>query len=268
LCTAQYHETTICVKALRTTDRITHRASTIRRAISSSIPTRAGPVNSPIPPRFGDDDLARLESLLQDPALRERALPPDAMQGAFCALATGPQPASAADAVAIAVGTDDEAHETHGPLPSAEVLDLVARYQDATTRSLADGTLSPQLYELRRGRLDYRTWCRGFLEGVEASSIEWYHAADPDELDELLFPIRVVADDLTDEERRSMAPAEWRRILLESERQLADAVIRIRDYWAIVREPPTTLRREGAKVGRNDPCPCGSGRKFKHCHGK
>jgi preprotein translocase subunit SecA len=26
--------------------------------------------------------------------------------------------------------------------------------------------------------------------------------------------------------------------------------------------------REGDKVGRNDPCPCGSGKKFKHCHGK
>jgi preprotein translocase subunit SecA len=24
----------------------------------------------------------------------------------------------------------------------------------------------------------------------------------------------------------------------------------------------------GEKVGRNDPCPCGSGKKFKHCHGK
>jgi preprotein translocase subunit SecA len=26
--------------------------------------------------------------------------------------------------------------------------------------------------------------------------------------------------------------------------------------------------RHGQKVGRNDPCPCGSGRKYKHCHGK
>ena len=26
--------------------------------------------------------------------------------------------------------------------------------------------------------------------------------------------------------------------------------------------------RAGQKVGRNDPCPCGSGRKYKHCHGK
>jgi preprotein translocase subunit SecA len=24
----------------------------------------------------------------------------------------------------------------------------------------------------------------------------------------------------------------------------------------------------GPKIGRNDPCPCGSGKKYKHCHGK
>lgn len=30
----------------------------------------------------------------------------------------------------------------------------------------------------------------------------------------------------------------------------------------------TTLRRDVRKVGRNDPCPCGSGKKYKHCHGR
>ena len=29
-----------------------------------------------------------------------------------------------------------------------------------------------------------------------------------------------------------------------------------------------TIRRDQPKVGRNDPCPCGSGKKYKHCHGK
>jgi preprotein translocase subunit SecA len=29
-----------------------------------------------------------------------------------------------------------------------------------------------------------------------------------------------------------------------------------------------TVVRTGEKVGRNDPCPCGSGKKFKHCHGR
>ncbi|MCX6952482.1 MAG: SEC-C metal-binding domain-containing protein, partial [Verrucomicrobia bacterium] len=31
--------------------------------------------------------------------------------------------------------------------------------------------------------------------------------------------------------------------------------------------PKITIRREAPKVGRNDPCPCGSGKKFKNCHG-
>jgi len=33
-------------------------------------------------------------------------------------------------------------------------------------------------------------------------------------------------------------------------------------------EEPRPFVRDGRKVGRNDPCPCGSGRKFKQCHGK
>ena len=31
--------------------------------------------------------------------------------------------------------------------------------------------------------------------------------------------------------------------------------------------PKITIRRETPKVGRNEPCPCGSGKKFKNCHG-
>ncbi|MBK6544880.1 MAG: preprotein translocase subunit SecA [Saprospiraceae bacterium] len=30
---------------------------------------------------------------------------------------------------------------------------------------------------------------------------------------------------------------------------------------------PQTFRNVGPKIGRNDPCPCGSGKKFKNCHG-
>ncbi|MDQ6981594.1 MAG: preprotein translocase subunit SecA [Mariprofundus sp.] len=33
-------------------------------------------------------------------------------------------------------------------------------------------------------------------------------------------------------------------------------------------EPQTTYKREQPKVGRNDPCPCGSGKKYKQCHGR
>ena len=33
-------------------------------------------------------------------------------------------------------------------------------------------------------------------------------------------------------------------------------------------EKPEPVRRDEKKVGRNDPCHCGSGKKFKKCHGK
>jgi preprotein translocase subunit SecA len=46
------------------------------------------------------------------------------------------------------------------------------------------------------------------------------------------------------------------------------------ELGALGEEPPapkltqTPVVREGRKVGRNDPCPCGSGKKFKSCHGQ
>ena len=35
-----------------------------------------------------------------------------------------------------------------------------------------------------------------------------------------------------------------------------------------VEEKQQPIKREGKKVGRNDPCPCGSGKKYKKCHGR
>jgi uncharacterized protein YecA (UPF0149 family) len=39
-------------------------------------------------------------------------------------------------------------------------------------------------------------------------------------------------------------------------------------YSAGESSPAAPVKKEAAKVGRNDPCPCGSGKKFKKCHGK
>jgi len=33
-------------------------------------------------------------------------------------------------------------------------------------------------------------------------------------------------------------------------------------------KPAQPMVRHAEKIGRNDPCPCGSGKKYKHCHGK
>jgi uncharacterized protein YecA (UPF0149 family) len=57
---------------------------------------------------------------------------------------------------------------------------------------------------------------------------------------------------------------------------VSELVPLIRDYWAFESalndylgpQPDNPLLIPELKVGRNDPCPCGSGKKFKHCHGR
>jgi preprotein translocase subunit SecA len=54
----------------------------------------------------------------------------------------------------------------------------------------------------------------------------------------------------------------------------AEIAARGEDYAANENDyyDPTPVKQEpikvGPKIGRNDPCPCGSGKKYKHCHGK
>ncbi len=48
-------------------------------------------------------------------------------------------------------------------------------------------------------------------------------------------------------------------------RDLAAAVQTSRGSEPSKRQP---VRRTAPAVGRNEPCPCGSGKKYKHCHGK
>ena len=213
---------------------------------------------------FGDADVERLESALSESPFAPTALGPDALQGLLVALAIGPDASSAPQWLDAALGTPAGGSADASP----ELAALLTRFHDDTRQRAQEGTLSPLLYALRRGRPDYVTWCRGFLAGVELSEAGWYDAADPEEVEELLFPLFVLGDELTDAERANYTPAAWRKLVLDSEAGLDASLQRLRDYWAIVREPPRTVRHEGPRVGRNDPCPCGSGRKHKQCCGR
>lgn len=221
------------------------------------------------------DDLARLEALLHAPPLAKQALSADALQGMFVAMAMGPDDDVADDWVTAALGetvagdgAGAGAHAAPAVHATPELLGLMERFRLATAHGLADGSLELLLYTLRAGRSDYVTWCQGFLLGVDLSPIDWYAAADPDDVDELLFPIRVLGDALDDGERAAYTPAAWRKLVLDSQARFDASLERLRDYWAIVRQPPATVRHAQPKVGRNDPCPCGSGRKYKQCCGR
>ncbi|MEO6006309.1 MAG: preprotein translocase subunit SecA [Opitutus sp.] len=63
-------------------------------------------------------------------------------------------------------------------------------------------------------------------------------------------------------------PATSTRMAVTGGGSTASAMVEEPSAPAEVQLPKVTIRRELPKVGRNDPCPCGSGKKFKQCHGK
>ena len=51
-------------------------------------------------------------------------------------------------------------------------------------------------------------------------------------------------------------------------RELSGLFIDISKRWKVISETPEPVVREEGKTGRNDPCPCGSGKKYKKCCGQ
>lgn len=73
-----------------------------------------------------------------------------------------------------------------------------------------------------------------------------------------------------DETGRIEFKAKFREDGEEKEHHELATFLRIDGRWVFEdgRPPPSKpVRHEGPRVGRNDPCPCGSGKKYKKCHG-
>jgi preprotein translocase subunit SecA len=86
------------------------------------------------------------------------------------------------------------------------------------------------------------------------------------EVVQMLARIRIRSEDeVAAMEAEQQRAAEGQRLQF----QHADAQAAGRPAGSEVAEPAVqSIVNEGPKVGRNDPCPCGSGKKYKHCHGQ
>jgi uncharacterized protein len=75
----------------------------------------------------------------------------------------------------------------------------------------------------------------------------------------------------TDDDREIVSLLDREHPLATLDAGLEDLVLAAVDLWDLThrrRFHVESIRRPAPKVGRNNPCPCGSGRKFKQCHGK
>lgn len=106
-------------------------------------------------------------------------------------------------------------------------------------------------------------WCEGYQRGIALAEEAWFEGGA--ELVSLLTPVLAFS-----------SATQWRGHELSEEdmKALQLAIIpnvrEIHAYWLARRDDgevfaPSPARRGESRVGRNDPCPCGSGKKYKKC---
>jgi len=214
-------------------------------------------------------ELDRLEQLLVSDVFHEEAMPLDMLQGLICAVASAPDLIPPSSWLSVALG-DNPAYETAEQ--AQEILDLVMRFYNQTVLELGAGVgITLYVFPEDDGEDDIAIWCEGYLEGVVLSEVDWEEHGDPEVVEELLFPFMLLSGRMRQavEEAGDPVPSldEERRMKREAYATFGDSVIAMYSYWLDKRISHAPIRRDGPKVGRNDPCPCGSGKKYKSCHG-
>jgi len=133
----------------------------------------------------------------------------------------------------------------------------------------AEGKLTPE--EAADWPLTGEGWAIGFLDVVERLTEDWQAPEDDGAAAELEGCLRCIEALTERDDARLQADLGIRYPGKSLSRdELIDeacfAVQDLRGFW-LDHPPRTEPRRVEKAPGRNDPCPCGSGRKYKKCHG-
>jgi uncharacterized protein len=156
-------------------------------------------------------------------------------------------------------------------------LSLVTRHKESVAHTLQSGEVyTPVILASDDGVFRANDWANGFMLGMNLRHEDWFDLFEDEDHGGSLVPILALAheNDPDPEMRPYKEPisAERREKLLVG---VAAGVMNIYKYFRTRQKsvetafsPGATYRRFAPKPGRNDPCPCGSGKKFKHCCGK
>jgi uncharacterized protein len=227
-------------------------------------------------------EIAQLEDFLMSDSVPEEAMDISMMDGFITALASGP---SLMMPSLMLRWIWDAEHGQDAPMfASAEeaesTITLILRHWNDINDTLNHAPDEYQPLILER-KADGRTipildsWCSGYYKGTVADRAGWKPLLDAHP--EWFTAITLYGTkDGWDELERRQDSLEQHQSFADS---LADSVRNIHRYWLDQRrlqiargEMPTVIAqsqpiRKAAKVGRNVPCPCGSGKKYKRCHG-
>lgn len=153
---------------------------------------------------------------------------------------------------------------------SLRLFGLISEITDEDRQRLADemGMSAEDAALVQTGGM----WAQGFLDAVEAHADIWTEPLDQEQAETFGGSIDQIAALLLPPDSDELA--EHLSLFHPGEQPSRDdlidealfAVQLLRIYW-LDNAPKPSTRRVEPTPGRNDPCPCGSGKKFKKCHG-
>lgn len=158
-------------------------------------------------------------------------------------------------------------------LDDADVLRLAPLMIELTDEDreqlVAEGHVKPD--ELHLLEQTGEVWAIGFIDATQDFPEEWpeqdVETEEGQHFDEMMT--RIISLTLEAEELGEIFEELYEGEALTRDELIHEALYAAQDlrlYW-VQYAPRPAPRRVGELPGRNDPCPCGSGKKFKKCHG-
>jgi uncharacterized protein len=189
------------------------------------------------------------------------------IDGLFTALVCGPVMVAPSEYMKVIWGGEEGDGPPFDSLEQAQfVFGLLMRHWNTiATRRNSSFPHRPYLYG-NAPEMRGTEWAQGFILGVELRSDEWLPLVRDKKAALLVFSILALgltAEECDESDEHEERAPEQRAAILEALPIMSIAIDRFwRDREALLREP---LSERRPKVGRNEPCPCGSGRKYKKC---
>ncbi|MGH8744106.1 MAG: YecA family protein [Burkholderiales bacterium] len=209
-----------------------------------------------------NDELQKVDDVLMKHGNDDAIQNASELDGFFTALASGPVMVMPSQWTPAIWGGTDREPKWSTPKQAERFYNLLMRHLNSIAAELMESpeTFEPVFLENREsGNLEVIVdeWCIGYMRGVALCG-GWHDlpAEQAGNLDAIALHgvkenfERVEA--MTEEELQASITA------------IEPAVRELHAYYLIQRTPQTVRTRE-ERVGRNDPCPCGSGKKFKQC---
>ena len=228
-----------------------------------------------VSPSPSEAEIERLTALLaanHNPG----ALSLEAVDGLFCALIASPALVMPHEYLPVILGGTLEGGGLMGDLAAVqEMMALLMRYWNAIAQDFEHETYHvAHRDEADEEGVPGRAWARGYLQGIGLAREGWSRILQ-DEREELVRYIPIVAGEvdpawptepLTEEQSNAM----WTDMLAgaaRAYRYFKEDRATYAHQAAARRSQREPYERADPKVGRNDPCPCGSGKKYKRCCG-